>query len=274
MYTVFGGSGFIGKEMVKYLKKIGCDCWAPNKYDESIYTKELGTVIYAAGFGDCNKDPFNVFEANSVLLKNILERCKFNKLIYISSTRVYMNNENSSVDSDVLIGQKDSRRLFNLTKLVSEELCLLSKKNCTIVRPSNVYGLALNSVLFLPSIIRNAINDGVVNMYVEPDYAKDYVSVDDVVSSIYNISLLSENNNRIINLGSGNNVTAEKIANVLEEETNCHITWHGKTTADEKFPVTDISLTKEIIDYKPRSVLEDLVSMIADYKNDISNNRI
>ncbi|CAH1597037.1 dTDP-glucose 4,6-dehydratase [Vibrio owensii] len=271
MYTVVGGSGFIGKEMVNLLTQQGFDCWVPQKNDESIYTRELGTVIYAAGFGDCKNDPFNVFEANSLLLKNILEKSKFETMIYISSTRVYMNSDDSSVDSNVIIGNEDSRRLFNLTKLVAEELCLLSDRNCIIVRPSNVYGLALNSPLFLPSIIKDAINKGMVNMYVEPSYSKDYISVDDVVRSILNISLLRENNHKVINIASGYNVTAKTISDILVKETSCKVVWHKEKITSENFPITDVSCTKKIIEFNPRSIVEDLVSMINEYKSHSTN---
>ncbi|MFN7073919.1 NAD-dependent epimerase/dehydratase family protein, partial [Proteus mirabilis] len=79
-------------------------------------------------------------------------------------------------------------KLFNVTKLVAEYLCVKSKKNVIIVRPSNVYGLALNSSLFLPQIIKNAINNHKVDMYVNCDYEKDYVSVNDVVTVMYKLS--------------------------------------------------------------------------------------
>ncbi|MCV5223230.1 NAD-dependent epimerase/dehydratase family protein, partial [Escherichia coli] len=93
---------------------------------------------------------------------------------------------------DLLVTAGDNRKLFNLTKLVAEELCIKSERDVTVVRPSNVYGLALNSTLFLPSIIRHAINNGEINMFVAPEYAKDYVSVNDVAKACV---LLAEKQN-------------------------------------------------------------------------------
>lgn len=59
-----------------------------------------------------------------------------------------MNGDESSETSDLIIRQDDNRRLFNLTKLVAEELCFKSGKPFTIVRPSNVYGVALKVPCF------------------------------------------------------------------------------------------------------------------------------
>ncbi|WP_337242221.1 NAD-dependent epimerase/dehydratase family protein, partial [Proteus faecis] len=77
------------------------------------------------------------------------------------------------------IHTSDNRRLFNITKLAAEEICLKSNKNITIIRPSNVYGTAINSSLFLPSIVRDAIQKKEINMFVSPEYSKDYISVND-----------------------------------------------------------------------------------------------
>src|SRR5471030_2728882 len=117
-YTVIGGNGFIGGEIVTLLKEKGEDVHVPVRNCESLYTQDLGIVIFAAGNGDCAQKPFEVFNSNTRLLADLLERAEFTKLIYISSTRVYMEQEASNEDSNVTICTNDKRRLFNLTKLL------------------------------------------------------------------------------------------------------------------------------------------------------------
>ncbi|SBS61196.1 NAD-dependent epimerase/dehydratase family protein [Vibrio atlanticus] len=266
-FTVFGGRGFIGSEFVKELKTQSNEVFIPERGNTSIYDVDLGTVIYCAGYGDCEKDPFNVLTANLVLLSSLLQNAKFDNLVYISSTRVYMNQELSCEDNDLKITQDDERKLFNLTKLAAEELCLKSGRDCLIIRPSNVYGLALNSTLFLPSIIRNAINKSQVDMYISPSYAKDYVSVSDVVEST--LALLKvKPTPRVVNVAYGQNVTAQEISEVLTINTNTKINWlKSNLNSCEIFPETDISQLKELIDYKPRYVLDDLKLLIDEFKN-------
>lgn len=261
-FTVFGGRGFIGSEFVKELSNQGHEVYVPQRDDEKIYNSNLGIVIYSAGYGDCQKDPFSVLTANVILLSEILQKAKFEKLVYISSTRVYMNQELSNENSNLIICEDDSRRLFNLTKITAEELCLKSNKDCLIIRPSNVYGAAIESNLFLPSIIKNAVNNGVVDMYVSPDYSKDYISVFDVVESTLKL-ITVKTERKVFNLGSGTNISANSIAEVLKEETKCKINWvETLNSSKEIFPITNISELEKLISFKPKFMLNDLKELI------------
>lgn len=263
-YTVLGASGFIGAELVSFLRSNNIEVYTPKRDDPGIFTRDLGIVVYCAGNGDCERNPLNVYEANIVLLSKIIKQCKFTRLVYLSSTRVYMNSMDSNESADLLIGQSDNRRLFNLTKLVAEELCLKSEKDCIIVRPANVYGKAFTSPLFLPAITRDAIINGIVNMYVTPEYNKDYVSVHDVVDAIY---FLSRNNikHRIYNVASGINTQASRIAEVLQKKTDCQIIWHDSKQT-EKFPVTNINRLRSEMNFVPKNVLDDMSGMIDNFK--------
>lgn len=267
-YTVIGGNGFIGSHIVKDLRTRGFKVWVPERGTAGVFNKQLGVVIYAAGFGDCNHDPYKVFESNLGYLVNVVKDSSFKKLIYLSSTRVYMNQNSSLESSNLKVIASDSRALFNLTKLTAENLVLSLTKQSIIIRPSNVYGLALNSPLFLPSIVRDAIQKKEVNMYVRRDYAKDYVSVLDLASAIYDLSQKNDLHHRIFNVASGRNVTAEQIANVLKDKTDCKIIWQGVDSV-ETFPETDIRNVTTEIKYFPKDVLEDLSEMIDSFKTQL-----
>ncbi|OAT17488.1 dTDP-glucose 4,6-dehydratase [Buttiauxella noackiae ATCC 51607] len=264
-FTVLGGSGFIGSEVIKKLKSDNNTIYSPKRNDPLIFKDELGTVIYCAGNGDCLNAPFAVQEANVELLAGILTHGRFRRLIYLSSTRIYMNSKFSHENSDVSISNNDGRKLFNLTKMVGEELCLKSNRDCVIIRPSNVYGKAFNSNLFLPSITRDAIAKGLVNMYVTPEYSKDYVSVSDVVDAILFLSQ-NENKHEIYNVASGHNTTAGEIALLLKGKTNCDIVWH-KCSQNEYFPITNIRRLQSEMNFVPKNVLEDMGEMIDDFQN-------
>lgn len=265
-YTIFGGRGFIGTEIVRKLIQGMHDVQVPARDDINIFKRDLGIVIYCAGNGDCNNTPFSVYEANTNLLVQLLQGAKFHRLIYISSTRVYMNQNRSNESSDLTVCTSDKRRLFNLTKLLSEELCLRSGRNVTILRPSNVYGVSLNSPLFLPSITRDAIDKGVVNMFVTPEYEKDYVSVFDVADAVARISMMELESGEILNIASGANTSARDIAEILKAKTNCEINWLNVDGDTEFFTEIDISTLTHYITFKPRNVLDDLFIIINKYQ--------
>ena len=245
---------------------MGYEVFVPRKNDSGLYDGDLGVVIYCAGYGDCAGNPRKVIESNISSLIQIIERSSFRRLIYLSSTRLYLSNDRSSEEADLLISSSDKRRLFNLTKLVAEEMCLLSDREIVIIRPSNIYGLAVSSPLYLPSIVRDAIHKKKVNMYVSKDYAKDYVSVMDVANSIYQLSLCDRLDSKIYNVGSGINISSREIAEVLSRETDCEIIWHKTPFNEEVFPETDISKLVAQIDFSPRSVLDDLPKLITEFK--------
>ncbi|KTF19191.1 NAD-dependent epimerase/dehydratase family protein [Pseudoalteromonas sp. 10-33] len=267
LYTVFGGRGFIGSEIVKQLNSSGHDVFVPIRNDERIFKEDLGFVIYCAGYGDCSK-PFDVLEANVSLLSRILKNSKFESLVYVSSTRVYMNNDISSEQADLKVCMDDNRRLFNLSKLLAEELCFKSERNVCVVRPSNVYGLAINSPLFLPAITRNAIKNKKIDMYISQNYCKDYISVTNVAEACIELVSRKFNRHEIINIASGYNINAKQIADVLQNYTNCKVIWHEIDFPSESFPITDISSIKNYIqDYKPNNLLDDLKDLILDFKS-------
>ena len=76
-FSVFGFNGFIGSNMVDFLRnqKIECDEIDPN--DPQVFEKNLGHVIYCIGVtGDFRKKPFDTVEAHVCLLSKILKQCK------------------------------------------------------------------------------------------------------------------------------------------------------------------------------------------------------
>lgn len=147
IYTIVGSTGFIGKNLYNFLHSKGEKVNCINRGDLLELDKDYGLLIYCAGYGDCKKSAEAVLEGNVLWLLEIIKNIKYQRLIYLSSTRLYLDNGKSEENCKLYINSNDDRRLFNITKLLAEELCVRLAKNVVIVRPSNVYGLALDSQL-------------------------------------------------------------------------------------------------------------------------------
>ena len=49
LFTIFGSTGFIGKNLVNYLKDQGIDIQTPDIRNDDITNIDLGNIIYAIG---------------------------------------------------------------------------------------------------------------------------------------------------------------------------------------------------------------------------------
>jgi nucleoside-diphosphate-sugar epimerase len=264
--TIIGATGFLGSHLVTLFSQHGYQVNEPSRKELCSLSGNLGIIIYAAGYGVCKDAAAKemVVEANITVLSNLLTKCSFSRLIYLSSTRLYMGGSNSTESTNLGVLNTDDRKLFNLSKLIGEELCL-AYPNTYVVRPSNIYGVALSSNLFLPSIVRNSISAGRIDMYISPSYSKDYISVDDVCFLIKSLAIKNQPVHRIYNLGSGVNISSKKIADVIQSHTDCDVNWHD-SPEDDYFPVTDVSRAKKEFNFEPSNILDDLVVMIQEFK--------
>lgn len=261
-YTIIGSSGFIGKNISKFLHDKNEAVLEINRMLPPPDVP-LGTVVYCAGFGDC-REPQKVLDANLTYLINIVNSCSFERLFYISSTRLYLDNADGSENADLMISNADKRSVFNLTKLMVERIFHEDPRIISL-RLSNVYGDAFKSPLFLPSIIRDAIVNGKVNMFTSKDYTKDYINVNDVCSAIYLLSKLADTSHNIYNIASSINVPAGSILDEMSKYIDFDIDWLSSGNM-EVYPRISIERLCDEINFQPSYVLDDIKGMAALFK--------
>ena len=216
-YTIFGNAGFIGNKLTKKLSESGCQLILPVKGDLTCLSIPLGHVIYAAGLtADFRKRPFDTVNAHVCLINTILEKCDFESLTYLSSTRVYAENNITSEDAAVTVNVNTQSDFYNLSKLMGESICLNSgRDNIKIARLSNVVGIRNDSDLFIDQLIREGMNTGKVVFQTAYNSSKDYIHIDDVTKLI--IKLANSPVSGVYNIASGENITHLQIANHLEK---------------------------------------------------------
>ena len=256
-FSVFGSKGFIGSNIVNFLKnqKIECNMLEPN--NEKIFERSLGHVIYSIGItGDFRKRPFDAVESHVCLLHKILKKCEFDSFLYLSSTRVYSNSLSTNEDTQLLVNPNKFEEIYNISKIMGESLCLASvKPNVRIVRLSNVVGNHNNTDDFLSSLIHDAVINKKIILHTTSESEKDYVHIDDVVKILPNIS--SQGKQKIYNIASGKNTKVKEITDELRRITECKIIFESNAKK-KSFPKIDIKRIRTEFDFNPINFLTKL----------------
>lgn len=259
-FTILGASGFIGSHLRAHLEETGHECFVPARGDASVFGQELGHVIYCIGLtADFRQRPFDTVRAHVCFLAEVLEKAKFESLLYLSSTRVYAGAASGDEDAQLMAGD-----LYNLSKLAGESLCFASgRANVRVARLSNVFGNDFSSDNFLPSLIRSAVADGRVILGTTLDSAKDYVSIDDVASILPKIALAGKQ--RVYNVASGRNISNRELVEIIRELTGCTVEVAGDARHVLFSPIQAARLRQEF-GFFPTMLADRLGDLIVEYK--------
>lgn len=263
LFTVFGASGFVGRNLCKYLVSAGHEVVCPARADLDKPLQGLGHVIYAIGLtGDFRQRPLDTIDAHVNVLSKILLSGEFSSFLYLSSTRLYANVDNNILArEDVIIPVvPGADSLYDLSKLLGESLCLGQNNECVrIARLSNVYGRGQSRHTFLQMLIDEALSDGSINIRESRESQKDYVSVEDVVRGIENIALHGKW--RSYNVASGECITHGELADSLAKLTGAKVTFTDDGPL-RRFPNIAITRLHEEFGWSPRSLLNDIKHIV------------
>jgi nucleoside-diphosphate-sugar epimerase len=267
-YTVLGATGFIGHHLAAALCSSGLPVCCPDRSElHSLATKDLGHIFYSLGGDNWAEDPFGAIDGHLTHLRRLLECCEVQSLTYISSTRLYLGATGGREDCSLVVDYKDPGRFHNALKLAGETLCLgIDRPEVRVVRLSNVIGFAPRGISFIPTLIKNAILTGEMNLRMTPESAKDYVAIEDVVDILPHIS--ESGQSRLYNVGSGKNITAASIVACIEAVTSAKANWQeGETVI---FPSISIDRVQKEFQFEPRLALEVLPAVCGQFKDALS----
>lgn len=176
--TVLGSSGFIGKHVAAMLRTQGSSPYCPDKC-EDLRGRKLGIVFYCIGLtSDFREQPLATVDAHVCLINRLLQEAIFDRIIYLSSTRVYAGlNGIVSEDAELRVNPNSFSDLYNLSKIMGESACLHSGRDAVVVRLSNVVGYDFSSNNLLFDLIRDACDKGDIILRSAPESSKDYIGV-------------------------------------------------------------------------------------------------
>ena len=217
--TIVGARGFVGARLAKRLAAEGGETWTPAKGDPDVTRRDLGVVYYCAGLtADYDQRPFDTVAAHASLIGEILRAGRFERLVYLSSTRLYDGLPKPQVDEaePLVFDPADPRRVYDLSKALGENLTLTrADGRGRVARLANVYDWNDGAPGFLSEWLIRARTANDLKLNSSPAIARDYIHLDDVVSAL--IALAGAPDPAIVNVASGELVTNAGIAEVFTE---------------------------------------------------------
>lgn len=216
-YTVIGAGGYIGRRLVQTLRAAGHEVFAPGRDNGELFDTDLGKVFYCAGLtGDYRTRPFDTAEAHVSLISRLLERGRFDRLVYLSSTRLYdvLTDGVASEDRALPLNSNDPRHVYELTKMTGEVLTVTqSQGRGCVARLAYVYDEVGDG--FLSQWLARAAEEKSLVLDSSPGNGRDYIHLDDVIRGLK--AMLDQDATGIINLASGQRLTNRAIAAVFEQ---------------------------------------------------------
>jgi nucleoside-diphosphate-sugar epimerase len=214
--TIVGASGFVGRRLHARLVAEGREVWAPRR-DEDLFGRDLGAVFYCAGLtADYDARPFDTVEAHASLVSKIVRAGRFDRLIYLSSTRLYDGQAKMEVTEDepLVFDPADPRRIYDLSKALGENLTLArTEGRGAVARLANVYDWEEGAPGFLSEWLIRARSSRTLELKSSPHIRRDYIHLDDVVDALVAL----EGATGIYNLASGELAANAEIAEVFGE---------------------------------------------------------
>jgi UDP-glucose 4-epimerase len=202
--------------------------------DFDLLTKNMDYVIHLASTNiPATKNGSMDEEINSNVRPTIslLDACvknKIKKVLFVSSGgAVYGKNVQCPIPETSLT---DPISPYGLQKLIIEKLLYLYHHlyglNYIVTRLANPYGpyQRPNSGLgMLTTLVYKSLNKESINLYGDGSVKRDFIYIYDAVEAISNL-LLSDVNNEIFNIGSGQGTSIKDLIGIVEKEMNYHFT--------------------------------------------------
>jgi len=215
--TIIGAAGFVGRRLKARLSDLDWDVHAPVKGDVSLFGREMGVVCYCAGYtADYDRRPFDTVEAHASLVSDLIRAGRFERLIYLSSTRLYDGQavEVAHEAAPLVFDPADPRRVYDLSKALGENLTLTrADGKGAVARLSNVFDWELESPGFLSEWLIRARMERELHLDSSPHIARDYIHLDDVVSAL--IAMAERPAQGVVNIAGGELVSNGEIANLF-----------------------------------------------------------
>lgn len=207
------------------------------------------------------------------LLKASLD-IDYKNFINTGSSSEYGTKDKPMKETDSL----EPNNVYGITKSTTTFLCKnfarQNNKPISTIRPFSVYGYYEESFRFIPEMIIKCIKNRDVNL-TSGNQRRDFIFIEDVIRSYFEVAKKQGNKRRIYNVGSGRDHTIKETALLIKELTNSKNKLNFGKVKKEYFE-TDICWTADInkinseLGWKPEhSIEEGLKKTIEWFKDNI-----
>lgn len=247
---IFGGCGFVGKNLSKYLKKF-YDIVVIDKYIDKLFLEENKIRFYQYDFENIDKlrEIINLEKPEYIInlisyVTSIRELGLFPKMlntnldillkIYevtkeLENLKLVMQFGSGEEYGNIQAPFKEKMKEepvspYAIAKLITTNTALMLNKNYNypicVIRPSNLFGKYQSKDKFIPYILEKLKNNQeILTTYGEQK--RDFIYIDDFIQIIK--ELLEKSNlaeGKVINVGSGISISLKEIILNLKEKLN------------------------------------------------------
>lgn len=231
-----------------------------------LLTETVDTILHIAakvGVRPSIENPLAYQMANVIGLQNMLDFAKersIKQFVFASSSSVYGVNDHYPWKEDEKLMPISP---YAMTKLSGEMLGYVYSKLFGIrfiaLRFFTVYGPSQRPDLAIHKFTKCILKGEPITMYGDGSTSRDYTYIDDTVLGIVAAIKYDKSDFEIINLGNNYTVSLKELISAIEDVT-------GKKAVIEQLPeqpgdvpktFADISKAKKLLDYNPRTNLEE-----------------
>ena len=301
---VAGHKGLVGSAIVRHLKAQGftniitadrkqCDLTNLNAVKTLFMLEQPEYVFLAAakvgGIGGNSDYPADFIYENLMIQSNVISvaaETGVEKLLFLGSSCIYPKFAKQPITEDQLLtgALEGSNDAYAIAKIAGIKMCQAYRKqyglNAIAVMPTNLYGpndnFDLDSSHVLPALMAKfhgsleKSEHWVVKLWGDGSPKREFLHVDDLAEALY-ICMEKYDDEEIINIGTGEDVTIKELAEIIIDVTGYENDYEWDTSKPNGTPRKVLNVDKmKALGWEPKiSLREGIESTYEWYKNNL-----